>query len=151
MRMPFCIVSLPVIPSALNPSPDLSDTGVPGISSPPVISLPARPPLGISPSPPPSLSQRHSSENILVFRPSYQESFWNMVWLLKYYLTMDLHESDSEPMLSDFSKSWSSLPSHHIRDYSFAAASMILLCLFNIANVIDCLVGDTSLRLIYIH
>ena len=25
-------------------------------------------------------SQRHISENILVFRPSYQESFWNMVW-----------------------------------------------------------------------
>ena len=36
---------------------------------------------------------------------------------------MDLRESDSEPML----------------------------CLFNIAKFIDCLVGDTSLRLIYIH
>ena len=34
------------------------------------LALPARPPLGISPPPP---SQRHISENILVFRPSYQE------------------------------------------------------------------------------
>ena len=53
-----------------------------GFRPPPVISpprgqiprdlaLPARPPLGISPPP----SQRHISENILVFRPSYQESF----------------------------------------------------------------------------
>ena len=40
------------------------------------LALPARPPLGISPP----QSQRHISENNLVFRPSYQESFWNMVW-----------------------------------------------------------------------
>ena len=64
---------------------------------------------------------------------------------------MDLGESDSEPMLSDIFKSWSWLPSHRIREYSFAAASLILLCLFNIAKSIDCLVGDISLRLIYIH
>ena len=62
---------------------------------------------------------------------------------------MDLRESDSEPMLFDIFKSW--LPSRRIRDHSFAAASLILLCLFNIAKFIDCLVGDTSLRLIYIH
>ena len=43
------------------------------------------------------------------------------------------------------------LPSYHIRDYSLADASLILLRLFYIANIIDCLVGDTSLRLIYIH
>ena len=42
------------------------------------LALTARLPLGISPPPPPS--QRHISENILVFRSSYQESFWNMVW-----------------------------------------------------------------------
>ena len=41
---------------------------------------------------------------------------------------MDLRESDSEPMLSDI-----------------LAASLILLCLFNVAKFIDCL------RLIYIH
>ena len=41
------------------------------------LTLPAQPPLGISPPPP---SQRHISENILVFKPSNQESFWNMVW-----------------------------------------------------------------------
>ena len=52
-------------------------------------------------------------------------------------------------MLSDIFKSWSWLPSYPA--YSFAAASLILLCLFNIAKFIDCLVGDTSLRLIYIH
>ena len=62
---------------------------------------------------------------------------------------MDLRESDSEPMLSDIFKSC--LPSLRIREYSFAAASSILLCLFNIAKFTDCLVGDTSLRLIYIH
>ena len=62
---------------------------------------------------------------------------------------MDLRESDSEPMLFDIFKSWR--PSRRIREYSFAAASWILLCLFNIAKFIDCLVGDTSLRLIYIH
>ena len=76
----------------------LSYTGVPGISPTPWsrppgakslgisprgkihrdLTLPARPPLGISPPPPPS--QGHISENILVFRPSYQESFWSMVW-----------------------------------------------------------------------
>ena len=40
---------------------------------------------------------------------------------------------------------------HRIQEYSFAAASLILLCLFNIAKFIAYLVGDTSLRLIYIH
>ena len=64
---------------------------------------------------------------------------------------MDLCESDSQLMLSDIFKSWRSLPSNRICEYSFAAASLILLCLFNIAKFIDCLVGDTSLRLIYIH
>ena len=64
---------------------------------------------------------------------------------------MDLRESDSEPMLSDIFKSWSWLLSHRMCGYSFAVASLILLCLFNIAKFIDCLVGDTSLRLIYIH
>ena len=61
---------------------------VPRISPSPVISpprgqiprglaLPSRPPFrDLAPHP----SQRHSSENILVFRPSCQESFWNMVW-----------------------------------------------------------------------
>ena len=64
---------------------------------------------------------------------------------------MNLRESDSEPILSDIFKSWSWLPIHRIREYSFAAACLILLCLFDIAKFIDCLVGDTSLRLIYIH
>ena len=64
---------------------------------------------------------------------------------------MDLRESDSEPMLSDIFKNWSWFPSHCICEYSFAAASLILLCLFNIAKFVDCLVGDTSLRLMYIH
>ena len=64
---------------------------------------------------------------------------------------MDLRESYSEPMLSDVFKSWSWLPSHRTREYSFAAACLILLCFFNIAKFIDYLVGDTSLRLIYIH
>ena len=64
---------------------------------------------------------------------------------------MDLRESDSEPMLSDIFKSWSWLLSHRICEYGFAAASLILLCLFNFAKFIDCLVGDTSLRLIFIH
>ena len=63
---------------------------------------------------------------------------------------MELRESDSEPM-SDIFKSWSWLLSHRICEYSFATASLILLCLSNIAKFIDCLVGDTSLRLIYIH
>ena len=62
---------------------------------------------------------------------------------------MDLRESDSEPMLFDIFKSL--LPSRRIREYSFAAASLISLCLFNNAKFIDCLVGDTSPRLIYIH
>ena len=62
---------------------------------------------------------------------------------------MGLRESDSEPMLSDIFKNL--LPSNRIREYSFAAASLIFLCLFNIAKFIDCFVGDTSLRLIYIH
>ena len=52
---------------------------------------------------------------------------------------MDLRKSDSEPMLSG------------ICEYSFAAASLILLCLINIAKFIDCLVGDTSLRLYNIY
>ena len=64
---------------------------------------------------------------------------------------MDLCESHSEPMLFDIFKSWSRLPSHRIREYIFAAASLILLCFFNIAKFIDCLVGDTSLKLIYVH
>ena len=46
----------------------------PGGQIPRDLALPARPPLGIS-HPPPPLSQRHSSENILVFRPNYQENF----------------------------------------------------------------------------
>ena len=64
---------------------------------------------------------------------------------------MDLPESDSEPMLFGIFKSWSCVPSHRIREYSFAAASLILFCLFNIAKFVDCLVGDTNLRLVYIH
>ena len=41
------------------------------------LALPARSPLRDLAPPP---SQRHILENILVFRPSNQESFWNMVW-----------------------------------------------------------------------
>ena len=56
---------------------------------------------------------------------------------------MDLRESYSEPMLSDVFKSCSWLPSNRIREYSFAAACLLLLCFFNIAKFIDYLVGDT--------
>ena len=107
------------------------NNGVPGISPPPVIlaprgqitrdlTLPARPPLGISLPP-----SRHSSENILVFRPSYQESFWYMVWQF-IWQRICASQTQSQCCLT-FSKSWSWLPSQQIRDYSFAAASLILL------------------------
>ena len=100
-------------------------------------------------APPPLPSQRYSSETILVFRPGYQESFWNMVWRF-IWQCICASQTQSQCCLT-FSKSRSWLPSQYIRDYSFAAAILILLCLFYIANIIDCLVGDTSLRLIYIH
>ena len=163
----------------------IEETGVPGIS-PPVISiprgqiprdlaLPARPPLGISPPPP---RPNDPLENIFVFRPSYQESFWNMVWQFIWqwicasqtqsqccliFSKVDLSLSCFFPssvlvqlslnclLVTVSARSESPLHSHRIREYSFAAASLILLCLFNIAKFIDCLVGDTSLRLIYVH
>ena len=60
--------------------------------------------------------------------------------LLKYglaiYLTIDVRKSDSEPMLSD---------SHRIREYRFCCVFLFF------AKFIGYLVGDTSLRLIYIH
>ena len=84
------------------------------------LALPARSPLGISPP-----SQRHSSENIPAFRFSYQESFWNMVWQFNWPWICS-SQTRSQCCLI-FSKGWSWLPSHHIRDYSFAAASLILL------------------------
>ena len=67
-------------PRDLAPPPRAKSLGIspPRGQIPRDLALPARPPLGISPPPPPS--QRHISDNILVFRPSYQESFWNMVW-----------------------------------------------------------------------
>ena len=42
------------------------------------------------------------------------------------------------------------VPQYYLRDYSFEAVGLILICVFNIAGFIECLVGDTSLRLIYL-
>ena len=69
---------------------------------------------------------------------------------LTIYLTIDLRES--EPILSDtcIFKSWCSLSRQRLRDYSFEAEGLILLCVFNIAGFIERLVGDTSLRSIYL-
>ena len=112
------------------------------------LALPVRPQLGISPRPPlPNdtvqriflyldlhVATKKASE--IWFGNLFDNGFtWvrlraNVVW---------------------YFKSWSWLPSHRIRVYSFAAASLILLCLFNIAKFIESLVGDTSLRLLYIY
>ena len=83
-----------------------------------------------------------SQDNILVFRRSYQESFWHMVWQ---FIWQSICGSQNQYCLI-FSKVGVDFQVKVY--YSFATASLILLCLFNIAKYIDYLVGDTSLRLI---
>ena len=67
-------------PTVISPPPGPNPWGSrpPGGQIPWDLAPPCAPPFRDLAPPPPS--QRHISENILVFRPSYQESFWNMVW-----------------------------------------------------------------------